>query len=75
MNVKNILGYVAVGVTGYFIGFYEMKYKTLKTLLNVALEKEKEEEESNQDSFFFVFYSRLDKTITQVTVKQFIFVM
>lgn len=33
--MKNFVKYAAVGLAGYFIGFYEMKYKTLKTLMQV----------------------------------------
>jgi hypothetical protein len=37
--MKNFVKYAAVGLAGYFIGFYEMKYKTLKTLMQVYAER------------------------------------
>ena len=30
--MKTFITYVAVGVAGYLIGFYEMKYKTVKAI-------------------------------------------
>ena len=45
ISMKKYLGYVVVGLTGYFIGFYEMKYKTLKALTEVVIEKLEEEKE------------------------------
>lgn len=40
----------AIFVAGYFVGFYEMKYKTMKVLLEheISKKKKKEEEESQQ---------------------------
>lgn len=38
----------AIFVAGYFVGFYEMKYKTMKVLLEHEISKNKEEEESQQ---------------------------
>lgn len=37
--MKNFVKLTAVGVVGYLIGFYEMKYKTQKALLNVLLKE------------------------------------
>lgn len=44
--MKKLLGYVAVGTAGYLVGFYEMKYKTIKALLQTALKDYSKEEES-----------------------------
>lgn len=30
--MKNFIKYAAVGLAGYFIGFYEMKYHVVKTI-------------------------------------------
>ena len=38
--MKNIVKYGLVGLAGYFIGFYEMKYKTIKLMLMNELKKE-----------------------------------
>lgn len=31
--MKNFVKFAAVGLAGYFIGFYEMKYKTMRIML------------------------------------------
>jgi len=45
----NNLGKALVGgaifVAGYLVGFYEMKYKTMKWMLTTVCEKKEEEEE------------------------------
>lgn len=46
--MKKVLSYAAVGLAGYFIGFYEMKYKTLKVLLNTTLDLKKNEEKEEE---------------------------
>lgn len=38
--MKNIIKYGIVGVAGYLVGFYEMKYKVMKALLKSKLEDE-----------------------------------
>ena len=38
--MKEFIKLAAVGVAGYLIGFYEMKYKAHKALLEVLVEKE-----------------------------------
>ena len=50
--MKDFLKFAAVGVAGYLVGFYEMKYKTTMALLKILTEKnqkdsneEKEEED------------------------------
>lgn len=51
--MKQFMKYAAVGVAGYLIGFYEMKYKVVKAIANGVVEanqennsKEEKEEES-----------------------------
>lgn len=50
--MKKIIGYVAVGVAGYFIGFYEYKHKMTSALLEAMIEKQNEsdKEESEKES-------------------------
>lgn len=43
--MKNFVKYAAVGIAGYALGFYEMKYKVLKVLLESQVERRKKEEE------------------------------
>ena len=38
--MKDLIKMAAVGVAGYLIGFYEMKYKVAKTLVEVYIDKE-----------------------------------
>ena len=42
--MKNIIKFGLVGLIGYTIGFYEMKYKVMKIILNAKLEDQNEEE-------------------------------
>lgn len=45
--MRNAVKYGLVGFIGYLVGFYEMKYKTMKIMLKAQLEKDtktKEEE-------------------------------
>ena len=57
--MKDFWKFAAVGVAGYLVGFYEIKYKTQKSLLNVLTEKDQEdsneekEEEAQSSSFSF----------------------
>ena len=51
--MKNVIKFGLVGLAGYFVGFYEMKYKVTKFIAKNALErlgeksaKEDEKEES-----------------------------
>lgn len=48
--MRQFVKYAAVGLCGYFIGFYEMKYKTVKTLLKVYAEKETKNEKENTET-------------------------
>lgn len=45
---KNFIKYAAIGVAGYLIGFYEMKYKVVKAMAIGAM-KEKEEDSENPE--------------------------
>ena len=42
-NVGKTLATGAVFLSGYFVGFYEMKYKIMKLMLEDKLKKEKED--------------------------------
>ena len=46
--MKNFIKFGLVGLAGYFVGFYEMKYKTLKILTNRMI-KELEEKNSEEE--------------------------
>lgn len=39
--MKDFTKLALVGVVGYLVGFYEMKYKTNKALLEILLNQEK----------------------------------
>lgn len=43
--MRNFVKYAAVGIGGYLIGFYEMKYKVMKLFLEEATKKEETEED------------------------------
>ena len=44
--MKNFIKYAAVGLAGYLVGFYEMKYKVLKAYaLGTSKSNQKEESE------------------------------
>lgn len=38
--MRNFIKYAAVGVAGYLIGFYEMKYKLLKTIVEAKVKED-----------------------------------
>lgn len=50
--MKNFVKFAAVGLAGYFVGFYEMKYKVMKLIAESKaeevekLKQSKKEEES-----------------------------
>ena len=48
--MKDFMKYAAIGMAGYLIGFYEMKYKTVKAIAEGYIKhnenESKEEEES-----------------------------
>ena len=41
--MKQFMKYAAVGVFGYLVGFYEMKYKVVKAMAQGFVEKEQED--------------------------------
>ncbi len=48
--MKDITKLVLAGLTGYFIGFYEMKYKTMKEIIKVyADESETSDEKETKE--------------------------
>ena len=46
--MKNFIKFTAVGVAGYLVGFYEMKYRVTKAMLEGFVEKEKDEKDSEE---------------------------
>ena len=49
--MKNFIKFAAVGLAGYFVGFYEMKYKFMKTMLASYVEAANDPvKESKEDS-------------------------
>lgn len=44
-KMKNYVKYAVIGVAGYLIGFYEMKYKVIKAIANGVIEREEKESE------------------------------
>ena len=47
--MKDFVKYAAVGVAGYLVGFYEMKYKTAMALIKVLTEKNQEDSEEKEE--------------------------
>nr|DAD58026.1 MAG TPA: hypothetical protein [Caudoviricetes sp.] len=47
--MKDYVKLALVGLTGYFIGFYEMKYKTMKIMLKSMTEKEEASNEAKKE--------------------------
>lgn len=43
--MKNYVKYAVIGVAGYLIGFYKMKYKVIKAIANGVIEREEKEYE------------------------------
>lgn len=50
--MKQFLKYAAVGVAGYLVGFYEMKYKVVKAIAQGYVEQDHEDskEEKEEES-------------------------
>ena len=48
--MKNFIKFAAVGLAGYFIGFYEMKYKAIKAIAMKALSDASNKEDSKEES-------------------------
>lgn len=44
-KMKKYVKYAVIGVAGYLIGFYEMKYKVIKAIANGVIEREEKESE------------------------------
>lgn len=40
--MRNAIKYGLIGLTGYLVGHYEMKYKVMKILLEGKIEKDKQ---------------------------------
>lgn len=47
--MKNYVKLAAVGVAGYLIGFYEMKYKVMKVMLENTIKEDLEESEKDKE--------------------------
>lgn len=47
--MKNYVKYAVIGVAGYLIGFYEMKYKVIKAIANGVMEREMKESKEEQE--------------------------
>ena len=47
--MKQFVKYAAVGVAGYLIGFYEMKYKVVKTIANGYIKRDENSEEEKEE--------------------------
>ena len=47
--MRNFVKFAAVGVAGYLVGFYEMKYKVMKSLTTVIAEKIEREKQKESD--------------------------
>ena len=48
-EMKQFIKYAAVGLAGYFIGFYEMKYKVVKAIANGYVKQEESEENVKEE--------------------------
>lgn len=47
--MKQFVKYAAVGVAGYLIGFYEMKYKVVKVIANGYIKRNEEDSEEKKE--------------------------
>ena len=47
--MKNFIKLAVVGIGGYLIGFYEMKYKLVKALAEVTIESVKNSKEDSKE--------------------------
>lgn len=48
-KTKQFMKYAAVGVAGYLVGFYEMKYKVVKAMAQGFVEKEQEDSKKEKE--------------------------
>lgn len=46
--MKQFIKYAAVGVAGYLVGFYEMKYKVTRAMLNGFIEKDQKDSKEEE---------------------------
>ena len=47
--MKQFMKYAALGVAGYLVGFYEMKYKVVKAMAQGFVEKEQEDSKKEKE--------------------------
>ena len=47
--MKQFVKYAAVGVAGYLVGFYEMKYKVVKAIASEYIEQDLEDSEEEKE--------------------------
>ena len=47
--MKQFIKYASVGLAGYFVGFYEMKYKVVKAIENEYIEQDLEDSEEEKE--------------------------
>ena len=47
--MKNFVKYAAVGLAGYLIGFYEMKYKVVKAITEGFIKNGKEDSNKEEE--------------------------
>lgn len=47
--MKNIIKYGLVGLAGYLVGFYEMKYKMMRIMLESQFKKDNESEKEKEE--------------------------
>lgn len=47
--MKQFMKYAAVGVAGYLVGFYEMKYKVVKDMAQGFVEKKQEDSKKEKE--------------------------
>ena len=48
-EMKQFIKYAAVCLAGYFVGFYEMKYKVVKAIANEYIEQDLEDSEEEKE--------------------------
>ena len=49
LTMNKLAKYAIVGLTGYFIGAYEMKRKVIKNIVQVMIEKENQEKAKEEE--------------------------
>lgn len=47
--MKNFVKFAVVGVAGYLIGFYEMKYKVVKAIAKGCMEEKEQKDSENKE--------------------------